>query len=131
MYGDEYRPAPERDRGTCETSSPEDLAFAEPGAVLSMLRDLPPHLVDGFHRHRPGRDGIAARPPPPGRRPRPHQGVRRAPARHAVGTGLGRVRAQPGTNMHPSRPAPASAAACHSGPMPSSSAAASSGRPPP
>ncbi|MEW1912561.1 hypothetical protein AB0442_29695 [Kitasatospora sp. NPDC085895] len=47
VYGDEYRPTPECDRGHDEASFLEELTFADPDAVLAMLRELSPHLVDG------------------------------------------------------------------------------------
>ncbi|GHA85881.1 hypothetical protein ACIQRS_20795 [Streptomyces termitum] len=47
VYGDEYRPTPPCDRGHDEASFLEELTFADPDALLAMLRELTPHLVDG------------------------------------------------------------------------------------
>ncbi|MFG3254181.1 hypothetical protein [Streptomyces sp. NPDC048172] len=47
LYGDEYRPAPECAAEHRERYFVEELTFADPDAVLAMLRELCPHLVDG------------------------------------------------------------------------------------
>ncbi|MGK5558600.1 hypothetical protein ACSNOI_44060 [Actinomadura kijaniata] len=47
VWGDEYRPTPECDRGHDERSFVEELTFADADAILAMLRELAPNLVDG------------------------------------------------------------------------------------
>ncbi|AUG75661.1 hypothetical protein CFP65_0709 [Kitasatospora sp. MMS16-BH015] len=48
VYGDEYRPTPECGRPHSEHFFLEKLTFAEPDAILAMLRELCPYLVDGY-----------------------------------------------------------------------------------
>ncbi|MFI8447019.1 hypothetical protein [Streptomyces erythrochromogenes] len=47
LYGDEYRPTPPCDRQHDEDSFLEELTFADADAILAMLRELCPSLVDG------------------------------------------------------------------------------------
>ncbi|MFJ5926763.1 hypothetical protein ACIQF6_29615 [Kitasatospora sp. NPDC092948] len=47
LYGDEYRPTPACDRGCDERQFVEELTFADADAILPMLRELSPQLVDG------------------------------------------------------------------------------------
>ncbi|WP_031010070.1 hypothetical protein [Streptomyces sp. NRRL F-5727] len=47
LYGDEYRPTPACDQEHREHYFVEELTFADADAILSMLRELSPHLVDG------------------------------------------------------------------------------------
>ncbi|CAL9609086.1 hypothetical protein SUDANB120_05606 [Streptomyces sp. enrichment culture] len=48
LFGDEYRPTPPCDREHDEASFLEELTFADAEAILDMLRQLSPHLVDGY-----------------------------------------------------------------------------------
>ncbi|MEE1783750.1 hypothetical protein PUR71_12645 [Streptomyces sp. SP17BM10] len=48
LYGDEYRPTPECTKEHAEFSFVEQLTFADADAILAMLRELCPHLVDGY-----------------------------------------------------------------------------------
>ena len=48
LYGDEYRPTPECGREHQEYYFVEELTFADADAILGMLRELSPHLVDGY-----------------------------------------------------------------------------------
>lgn len=48
LYGDEYRPTPECDQEHAEFSFVEELTFADGDAILAMLRELCPELVDGY-----------------------------------------------------------------------------------
>ncbi|MEV4194961.1 hypothetical protein [Streptomyces toxytricini] len=48
LYGDEYRAAPPCDREHDEAYFLEELTFADAEAILDMLRQLSPHLVDGY-----------------------------------------------------------------------------------
>ncbi|MEV7773546.1 hypothetical protein [Kitasatospora sp. NPDC086791] len=48
LYGDEYRPTPPCDRAHDEASFIEELTFADAEAILTMLREHCPHLVDGY-----------------------------------------------------------------------------------
>ncbi|RKE17747.1 hypothetical protein [Streptomyces sp. TLI_171] len=48
LYGDEYRPTPECSRPHDEAYFLEELTFAPPEAILAMLRELSPHVVDGL-----------------------------------------------------------------------------------
>ncbi|MFJ6608987.1 hypothetical protein ACIQPT_01800 [Streptomyces sp. NPDC091289] len=47
LYGDENRPTPECDREHREHYFVEELTFADADAILGMLRELCPHVVDG------------------------------------------------------------------------------------
>ncbi|MEW2520005.1 hypothetical protein [Actinacidiphila alni] len=47
VYGDEYRPAPECDAEHLEQFFVEELTFADADAIVAMLHELSPHLVDG------------------------------------------------------------------------------------
>jgi hypothetical protein len=47
LYGDEYRPTPACGSEHHERYFVEELTFAEADAILAMLRELCPHLVDG------------------------------------------------------------------------------------
>lgn len=47
LYGDEYRPPPECGLEHDEHSFIEQLTFADADAILAMLRELCPHIVDG------------------------------------------------------------------------------------
>ncbi|MEU6484630.1 hypothetical protein [Streptomyces sp. NPDC046887] len=47
LYGDEYRPTPECGLKHLEHYFIEELTFADADAVLAMLRELCPHVVDG------------------------------------------------------------------------------------
>jgi hypothetical protein len=47
LWGDEYRPTPECSRQHAEHYFVEELTFADAEAILSMLRELSPHLADG------------------------------------------------------------------------------------
>ncbi|WP_369377372.1 hypothetical protein [Streptomyces sp. cg36] len=47
LYGDEYRPTPECDQEHREHYFVEELTFADAEDILSMLRELSPHVVDG------------------------------------------------------------------------------------
>ncbi|MFF3686560.1 hypothetical protein [Streptomyces sp. NPDC002187] len=48
LYGDEYRPTPKCDRKHHESWFIEELTFADADSILMMLRELCPHMVDGF-----------------------------------------------------------------------------------
>ncbi|MFD9079807.1 hypothetical protein ACFQ7B_03715 [Streptomyces erythrochromogenes] len=48
LYGDEYGPPPPCDRQHDEAIFIEELTFADVDAILAMLRELCPHLVDGY-----------------------------------------------------------------------------------
>ncbi|MDW4897615.1 MULTISPECIES: hypothetical protein [Streptomyces] len=47
LYGDEYRPTPACGQEHREHYFVEELTFADADAILSMLRELCPNLVDG------------------------------------------------------------------------------------
>lgn len=47
LYGDEYRPTPVCDRPHDERRFVEELTFADADAILAMLRELCPNIVDG------------------------------------------------------------------------------------
>ncbi|MBF9069078.1 hypothetical protein [Streptacidiphilus fuscans] len=47
LYGDEYRPTPPCGQEHREHYFVEELTFADADVILSMLRELCPHLVDG------------------------------------------------------------------------------------
>lgn len=47
LYGDEYRPTPECEQSHDEHYFLEELTFADPDAILAMLRELCPHIADG------------------------------------------------------------------------------------
>ena len=47
LYGDEFRPTPECDQEHREHYFVEELTFADTDAILAMLRELCPHVVDG------------------------------------------------------------------------------------
>ncbi|MFE4519414.1 hypothetical protein ACFRMQ_35145 [Kitasatospora sp. NPDC056783] len=47
LYGDEYRPTPACGREHDENYLIEELTFADADAILSMLRELCPNVVDG------------------------------------------------------------------------------------
>ncbi|MGW0971817.1 hypothetical protein [Streptomyces sp. NPDC002516] len=47
LYGDEYRATPECDQEHREYYFVEELTFANAEAILAMLRELCPHVVDG------------------------------------------------------------------------------------
>ncbi|MER6052462.1 hypothetical protein ABT168_34330 [Streptomyces sp. NPDC001793] len=47
LYGDEHRPAPECTKEHEERYFIEELTFADADAILTMLRELCPQLVDG------------------------------------------------------------------------------------
>ncbi|MEU2672835.1 hypothetical protein ABZ622_28990 [Streptomyces sp. NPDC007164] len=47
LFGDEYRPTPPCDRRHDEALLIEELTFADADAILAMLRELCPNLVDG------------------------------------------------------------------------------------
>ncbi|MEV7416601.1 hypothetical protein [Streptomyces sp. NPDC089919] len=47
LYGDEYRPTPACSREHDEHYFIEELTFADADAILSMLRELSPNVVDG------------------------------------------------------------------------------------
>ncbi|MFZ3474141.1 hypothetical protein ACODT3_05425 [Streptomyces sp. 4.24] len=47
LFGDEYGPTPPCDRRHDEGSFIEELTFADADAILAMLRELCPSLVDG------------------------------------------------------------------------------------
>ncbi|MDX2815719.1 hypothetical protein [Actinacidiphila glaucinigra] len=47
LYGDEYRPTPACGQEHRERYFVEELTFADADAILSMLRELSPNLVDG------------------------------------------------------------------------------------
>ncbi|GAA2069822.1 hypothetical protein GCM10009801_20000 [Streptomyces albiaxialis] len=48
LYGDEYRDTPACAAEHREHLFVEELTFADPDAILAMLRELSPHLVDGL-----------------------------------------------------------------------------------
>lgn len=48
LYGDEYRPTPECAKEHAEFYFVEELTFADADAILAMLRELCPQLVDGY-----------------------------------------------------------------------------------
>ena len=50
LYGDEYRPTPECSHQNKHSDAyfVEELTFADADAILTMLRELSPHLVDGY-----------------------------------------------------------------------------------
>ncbi|MEU2237044.1 hypothetical protein ACH4A8_40800 [Streptomyces vietnamensis] len=48
VFGDEYRPSPPCDRDHDEAYFIEALTFADADAILAMLRELCPHLADGY-----------------------------------------------------------------------------------
>jgi hypothetical protein len=48
LWGDEYRPTPECGTQHAEHYFVEELTFAGAEAILSMLRELSPHLADGY-----------------------------------------------------------------------------------
>ncbi|WP_323138557.1 hypothetical protein [Streptomyces sp. NBC_01767] len=48
LFGDEYRPTPPCDRQHDEACFIEELTFADTDAILAMLRELCPDLVDGY-----------------------------------------------------------------------------------
>ncbi|MFD8785360.1 hypothetical protein [Kitasatospora sp. NPDC059599] len=48
LYGDEYGPVPECGREHDEHDFVEELTFADADAILAMLRELCPHVVDGY-----------------------------------------------------------------------------------
>ncbi|MDX5572511.1 hypothetical protein OH733_02305 [Streptomyces griseus] len=48
LYGDENRPTPECGREHREHYFVEELTFADADAILGMLRELCPHVVDGL-----------------------------------------------------------------------------------
>lgn len=48
LYGDEYGPTPECDRDHQQFLFVERLTFADAEAILAMLRELCPHVVDGY-----------------------------------------------------------------------------------
>ncbi|MEU6551474.1 hypothetical protein ABZ915_14505 [Streptomyces sp. NPDC046915] len=47
LYGDEYRPTPECGLEHREHCFVEELTFADADAILAMLLELCPHVVDG------------------------------------------------------------------------------------
>ncbi|MEV5828649.1 hypothetical protein AB0L25_24120 [Spirillospora sp. NPDC052242] len=47
LYGDEYRPAPACDREHREHYFIEELTFADADAIVAMLDELCPNIVDG------------------------------------------------------------------------------------
>ncbi|MFF8775105.1 hypothetical protein [Kitasatospora sp. NPDC015120] len=47
LWGDEYHPTPACDREHDEHYFIEELTFADADAILAMLRELCPHVVDG------------------------------------------------------------------------------------
>ena len=47
LYGDEYRPTPKCDSEHQEFLFVEELTFADANAILAMLRELCPYVVDG------------------------------------------------------------------------------------
>ncbi|MEV0092537.1 hypothetical protein [Streptomyces sp. NPDC050738] len=47
LYGDEHRATPPCEKEHREQYFVEELTFAEPDAILAMLRELSPHIVDG------------------------------------------------------------------------------------
>jgi hypothetical protein len=47
LYGDEYRSAPVCEREHREHYFVEELTFADAEAILAMLHELSPHVVDG------------------------------------------------------------------------------------
>ncbi|MEU3751246.1 hypothetical protein AB0H17_00570 [Streptomyces olivoreticuli] len=48
LYGDEYRPTPECGSEHQEHYFVEELTFADADSIRTMLRELSPHLVDGY-----------------------------------------------------------------------------------
>ncbi|MGW6985205.1 hypothetical protein ACWGE1_38080 [Streptomyces sp. NPDC054932] len=48
LFGDEYRPTPPCDRRHDEEFFIEELTFADADAILAMMRELCPSLVDGW-----------------------------------------------------------------------------------
>ncbi|MFF3935010.1 hypothetical protein [Streptomyces phaeofaciens] len=48
LYGDEYRSAPECGAEHREHCFVEELTFADADSILAMLRELCPHVADGF-----------------------------------------------------------------------------------
>ncbi|GGR09692.1 hypothetical protein WEB32_04045 [Streptomyces netropsis] len=46
LYGDEFRPVPACDREHEEHYFVEELTFADADSILSMLRELGPHMVE-------------------------------------------------------------------------------------
>ncbi|MFE1897239.1 hypothetical protein [Streptomyces yangpuensis] len=48
LFGDEYRPTPPCGRQHDEDFFIEELTFADADAILAMLRELCPSLVDGY-----------------------------------------------------------------------------------
>ncbi|MFG3506973.1 hypothetical protein ACGF5F_15820 [Streptomyces sp. NPDC047821] len=48
LFGDEYRPTPPCDHRHDEAFFIERLTFADADAILAMLRELTPNLVDGY-----------------------------------------------------------------------------------
>jgi hypothetical protein len=48
LYGDEYRPTPACDEEHREHFFVEELTFAGADAIVAMLHELSPHLVDGY-----------------------------------------------------------------------------------
>ncbi|CAN3978441.1 hypothetical protein [Kitasatospora purpeofusca] len=48
LYGDEYRPTPECPREHQEVFFVEELTFADANAILAMLRELCPQVIDGW-----------------------------------------------------------------------------------
>ncbi|MFI0738554.1 hypothetical protein ACH4PU_10725 [Streptomyces sp. NPDC021100] len=48
LYGDEHRPTPECAARHAEHYFVEELTFAGADEILAMLRELSPHLVDGY-----------------------------------------------------------------------------------
>ncbi|MEU3404934.1 hypothetical protein ABZ766_13435 [Streptomyces sp. NPDC006670] len=48
IYGDEHRPTPSCGQEHREYYFVEELTFADADTILSMLRELCPHLVDGL-----------------------------------------------------------------------------------
>ncbi|MCX0244727.1 hypothetical protein [Streptomyces drozdowiczii] len=47
LYGDEFRPTPECGLEHDQHYFIEELTFADAGAILAMLRELAPNIVDG------------------------------------------------------------------------------------
>ncbi|MDI2124594.1 hypothetical protein [Yinghuangia seranimata] len=48
LFGDEYRPTPDCGREHDEHFFVEELTFADADAILAMLRELCPQIVDGL-----------------------------------------------------------------------------------
>ncbi|MES4908576.1 MULTISPECIES: hypothetical protein [unclassified Streptomyces] len=48
LYGDEYRSTPECELEHREHYFVEELTFADADSILAMLRELCPHVVDGY-----------------------------------------------------------------------------------